>query len=646
VNNLENHTDMSSDRWTDALWVSFALIMVAVAYYPTLVADYVPQDQWRAFTYSLEPGTPGGRYDSCFLGARKYYFFTGRWLSWFGQCAEHAAVSQISDFAPLRVIVLAVVLLSVIAFRRVLKTIFNSPHAATFLAVMIVLLPGYAFMYYQGLTGMTILLALLFSLLSFPFATRALTAEKQGGRKFYLDLGVGGLLFLSACFIYPIFAFAVIPVSFIFSAFRPEPFLWRRVSLCARLCVFYAVTALIYYITVKSSIAIAEYFGKSIYDLKIYQVNIATDPNELTRKLLRVFHELRIMPLASFLHIPVWLSLAILLGPAGIMFYEGQRLGWGRSGSILAAAVYLIGVLVILVVSVAPWLLSHFPGAPYRHMLPIHFLLILSFGLLITRGFEKIRRLYGEYIAQQVGLTVMVAIVAVFSTNQITLSQRQVIESSIEINHMRFAYREIIANEKFWDLKEIHLIRPKRDRSYNGHLNDREFAPATMANPGHILQMTRAVLREILTLDQLFKINLVNCDFDRECAHTAPKNALVISQSNFGAPIPELHPNHAIIDYSHLNKKPKWIESYLAPKISASSQYKDNSPAYILGVYGPAWNAEWNPTYPQWVQFELPSPERLSMLNIRTQSGKWAYPERAPKHFIFQASNDGKNRFI
>ena len=174
-------------------------------------------------------------------------------------------------------------------------------------------------------------------------------------------------------------------------------------------------------------------------------------------------------------------------------------------------------------------------------------LLILSFGVLITQGIKKIRSVYGEIISHRVGIALMIGIIAIFSINQISMSQRQIIESSIEINHMRAAYHEVIESGEFWNLKEVHVTRPKLDRSYNGHLNDREFLPATMANPGHILQITRAVLREILPLDQLFKVNLVDCGFDRKCTQTAPKNALIISQSKFGTPLPELHPNHVIL---------------------------------------------------------------------------------------------------
>jgi F5/8 type C domain len=642
-NSMANHIELDSNKWTDTLWVSFALLMVAAAYYPTLVADYVPMDQWRAFRYGLEPGLSGGRFDSCVIGASRYYFFTGRWLVWFGECSEHAAVAQIGDFTSLRGIVLAIVLLSVIAFRSVLKNILDASPATTFLAVMVVLLPGYAFIYYQGLTGMPVLLALLFSLLSFPLASRAFTAEKRS-RIFYFDLGASGILFLSACFIYPIFAFAVIPTSFIFSAFRGDYSFSKRIYLCIKLCVFYAVVALTYYITVKLSIALAEYFGKSIYDLKIYRMDITTDPNELIKKLGTIFLELTRSPLSSFLHIPAWISLPILLGPAGIMFYEGRRLDWGRSGSIFATVVYLLSIPVILIASVSPWLLSHFPEAPYyRHMLPIHFFLILSFGILVVRGIEKARTIYGESVSQRIGTALMIGLISVFSVNQISMSQHQVIESSIEINHMRSAYRELVESGKLWKLREIHVVRPELDRSYDGRPIDREFLPATMAHPGHILQMTRAVLREILPSEQLYKINLVDCGFDRECVHMAPTNALVISQSKFGTPLPELHNNHALIDYSLLNKKPNLIKSYRAPNISVSSQHRDYSSAYLLGTLGPNWSAEWAPKYPQWLQFEFSSPEKISLLSIRAQAGKKAFSKRAPKHFIFQASHDGKS---
>ena len=556
---LENtHTNITNEntyKRTEALWVCFVSIMVGVAYYPTLLGDYVPQDQWRAFKYSLEPGLPGDRLGACFSQTSKFYFLTGRWLVWIGECVEHAAVEQISDFMPLRVFVLLIVILSAILFRRVLKNIFDSSPVATVLAVMVVLLPGYAFMYYQGLTGTPVLLALAFSLLSFSFISHALTAEERG-RKLYINLLTGGLFFIAACFIYPIFAFAVIPMAFIFSAFRAESLFGKRVYLCIKLCFFYAFVALTYYLTVKSGIAIAEYLGKSIPDLKSYQMEINTNPSDLAVRLNIISREITVMAMANVSHLPMWLSIIIFLAPSGIIYFEGQRLGWGLSGSIIAATTYSIGVPIIALASMAPWFFSHFPGVAYRHILPVHFFLILSFGILLARGIETVKRLFSKNAGRRIELMVMLAIIALFSINQIPLSQHQVADSTIEINHMRAAYREMVANGRFWELKEIHIIRPKIGRDFTGHRIDREFAPATMANPEHILQMTHAVLRETLSPAEQKRVHLMDCRFDRNCAISAPQNALVISQSKFGTPLPDIRKNHAIIDFSQLNKAP------------------------------------------------------------------------------------------
>lgn len=544
-----NKTPKLTENWPAALEIITAQLMILVAYIPTLTKDFVPQDQWRAFRYSLEPGTYASRLDACFNTTIKFYFLTGRWLVWIGECIEHSAVAQITDFAPLRVFALAIVLLSVIVSRNVLKNTVNSSTVATIIAVMIALLPGYAFMYYQGLTGIPVLISLLFSLLSFHFTSRAFV--EKTGRSIYIDLAIGGSLFLSTCFLYPIFAFAIIPTAFIFSAFRPDIAFSRRIFLCAKLCAFYATVSLIYYLIVKTGISIAEYYGKSIPDLKDYQMNITTEPEELINRTLIIFSELTTMSLASFFCIPAWLSLSILLGPAGIMYYEGQRLDWGQSTSILAATVYLLSVPVIVIASMSPWLFSHFPGAAYRHVLPIHFFLILSFGILITKGIEKINKLYGEQIAHRVGSALLVILVSIFSINQISLSQLQVFDSTIEINYIRSAYQEVIEMDEFQSLQEVHIVRPKIGHHYNGHPIDREFAPATMANPEHIFQMTHAVLREILLPSQLRQVSLVDCRFDRKCVDSAPNNALVISQSNYGSQIPELRKNHIVIKFPH-----------------------------------------------------------------------------------------------
>ena len=107
------------------------------------------------------------------------------------------------------------------------------------------------------------------------------------------------------------------------------------------------------------------------------------------------------------------------------------------------------------------------------------------------------------------------------------------------------------------------LFARKKGLHYDGHRIDREFAPASMAHPEHIFTMTRAVLREILSTDQLRKVNLVDCQLNRECPSSAPQKALVISQSEFGAPLPKLRDNHIIINYSHLNTMPRKLLAHI-----------------------------------------------------------------------------------
>ncbi|MDH5763826.1 MAG: glucosyltransferase domain-containing protein [Nitrospinota bacterium] len=549
-NTPTNTTTATPHNRTKTFCIFFAMALVVAAYYPTIAGDYVPQDQWRAFKYSLDPGHPVERWRACYPEASKFYFLTGRWLVWIGECAEHTLVEKISDFRPLRVITLTAVVLSVILLRNLLINIVNSWRIATLLAVMVALLPGWAFMYYQGLTGLPVLISLAISLLSFHFVSRGITKPKS--KRYYLDLGVGGILFISACLIYPIFAFAIIPLLFIYSAFRPETPLSIKVHLCVKLFIFYFVSALTYYLIVKTGILFAEQLGKTIPDLKNYRLDITTDFNELKTKLFLILNELTRMPLASFHQIPTWLSILILFSPAGIMLYEEQQLGCKPSRSFFSVILYLVSVPIVLIASISPWLLSHFPGAAYRHMLPIHFFLILSFGILLSYGHKYIKKYYSDKNIHWIESLTILILITIFSINQISLSRLQVTDSAIEINNMRNTYRKLISNNNFWNQREIHIIRPKFGRHYDGQQIDREFMPATMANPEHIFQMTHAVLREILSTDQLKRVNLVDCRFNRECVNSAPQNAIAITQSRYGTLPPELQKVHAIINYSNL----------------------------------------------------------------------------------------------
>ena len=93
--------------------VAAVLVVLLFAYLPTLQYDYVTQDQWRAFRYSVEGEPPLVQGKWCGLAVWQFYVQTGRPFVWFGECVEHAIVSRISDFSYVRPLVFGVVLLTV-----------------------------------------------------------------------------------------------------------------------------------------------------------------------------------------------------------------------------------------------------------------------------------------------------------------------------------------------------------------------------------------------------------------------------------------------------------------------------------------------------------------------------------------------------
>src|SRR5205814_8092186 len=91
------------DRQTEGL-----LALLVVAYLPTVIYDYVPPDQWRAFRYSVLETSASARCRATTRMLPPLYIRTGRPLVWIGEAIEHTVVNKISDFTLLRPICLLV----------------------------------------------------------------------------------------------------------------------------------------------------------------------------------------------------------------------------------------------------------------------------------------------------------------------------------------------------------------------------------------------------------------------------------------------------------------------------------------------------------------------------------------------------------
>jgi hypothetical protein len=57
--------------------IGAALVLFCLAYFPTLVADYVPEDQWRAFRYSTPALSWKFRLHACTASIVPHYVYTG-----------------------------------------------------------------------------------------------------------------------------------------------------------------------------------------------------------------------------------------------------------------------------------------------------------------------------------------------------------------------------------------------------------------------------------------------------------------------------------------------------------------------------------------------------------------------------------------
>ena len=183
------------------LLISSALLLFSMALLPTLLVDYVPQDQWRAFTYFQTDETAGARLHACVDRILPFYVATGRPLVWPGECMEHMLVARITDFRRLRPFCFLIVTGTLMALAYALRGIAEDAGQAILIAAMLLYAPGFSFMYYQGVTAAPVLIAALLAALSFGLLV---PLDFEHIRRIPLmRLSGSAVLFLLACFIYP-----------------------------------------------------------------------------------------------------------------------------------------------------------------------------------------------------------------------------------------------------------------------------------------------------------------------------------------------------------------------------------------------------------------------------------------------------------
>jgi len=504
------------------------LSLFTAAFLPTVLSDFTPQDQWRAFRYSVQDEGRFARWKSCSDSVAHFYIATGRPLVWLGECTEHWYVSRIADFRVLRVFSLLLALATLLILARVLSGLFPDPSLSVITAALVLYSPGYCFMYYQGLTGAPVMLAAALGMVSFLFFRRA--TKNIGQMKSALAYILSsGAIFILACFIYPAFAFTSLALALLYAMFENEDLATRLRRFAIALAV-YGGGSSVYLLA--SELLIKYYFDftkKPFPSLGPYQFEINLTLGTLLVKMkpfLAYFWNR--LPIANLRKQLIPLKTFFLVGI--IIFGVGRfALGWQATAKRVAWV--LVTFVIGMVLAIAPLLVSGFNGIGARQTFTWQVIIVVSIVFLMADllGRTKICRK-----SIPIAFLAFSCLLVPATFLQIKNVMAEILQSDVEIRYFRTSMKKLIESGDFYKLRHLHVIRPASTFSYNGNpIGDGETnTPASISNPEHIYQMFTAVLRDLLPNEELKQFSVFDCKFDAKCVSKALEFAdIVLTQS-------------------------------------------------------------------------------------------------------------------
>lgn len=540
--------DIDGVRW----FLGFAaFILFCLGYYPTLVAGYVTEDQWRAFRYAVPANDAAFRWRACYDMNLPFYVYTGRPLVFLGECAEHAWVASIHDFASLRPFVLLLVLISVPALGAALTRVVGSFTASVIVAAVMLYSPGYAFMYFQGLTGAPVILGALLAILASPCLNNSFDRVTLGrGLAASGWLASGFVLFLLSLLIYPAYSFLAVALAVLNFGFDDSYRFNARLARLVCSITTYAIASGAYYAMSKLTMHLYGIF----YGVWPALAVIASGPRafvmhltplDLAQKVatLVVFF-IRSEPIINFFGWSGWLKMAAFASAIPAFILSSRRSGVGWRASVYQTIAFAIVTVVLAIGSEAPWLVASPTPLLVHYTVPLQILVVgflakLLVELVTVAGASRMREPRGAALA----LLCLMLVPATFRQNAMTMTE--VMLSRTEISYMRAFVRNLVISGRFDRLQQIHVIRP-----YDPVVGvNKGFVSG---NPVGMLWFVTAVLREVLPAGKLKSLDIADCQFDRACiAQSAQRGALVLSQSLPGDK-PTLLELSAVLDYSML----------------------------------------------------------------------------------------------
>lgn len=609
-----------------------SLLLVVLAYWPTLQFDYVTQDQWRAFRYSTEPQSALERAQACMNADPRFYVLTGRPLLWMTECIEHATVARIADFAQLRPVVLAIVLATVMYLGFVLGPMLGGMAFGVLAASAMVLTPAYSFMYLQSMPAVMALITPILAAASFKLYNQR-RREQSGQLK---NGAISVFLFVIACLIYPAYAFLVLPLALLEFGFDLSETLSHRLKNLASTVGFYFGATLFYYALVK---VIASFIARTPGDIPDgYELSMNLAPSALFQQASSAAIYFVHMPPFDFSS-PTALPLIILAAFSGglaWLTYRGRPQG-GLSVFTIALLFLIISV-VILLASISPWLFSNTHQVGSRYILPWNlFFCAATVGLLslLLRHYSATAR-SASAILLLGGLLPM----AWIENGQ---SMLEVEVTGAEIQLMRDKLSTWADMKGWMHNRYLLVVLPTRirplniDKAVNPKFGNDNAVLASSQNPVSVPWMVNALLRERADYPG---IQVQDCGYDQSCAaYWLLNSKRVVLNYTSGTELIKAAAEPYIINFSSMTDKPitPSVEVEVT-KVTASSVLNDFGPGGLLWSAQPGWHAARNPTYPQIITMDFGKSKAFRKVRFEPQDG---LPLRMPKDVRIAISDDG-----
>ena len=461
------------------------VLIILAGYLPSLQYEFAPGDQWRAFQYSLLDEPALEKAIKCYYARIYFDIRTGRPLCSIGECLEHALVGKIADFSTFRPLPLIAVILTAFCLGLTLSPALGGFENGTAAGALFVFSPGYAFIYFRGLSTIMLLVAVIFAALSYLLLRRALNNQKK-----IKAILFSAFFFLLGCMIYPAWAFVVFIFALVDFLFCLDLDACRRFMRLSKTVAFYMTFSMAYYLIIKVMIYFTPYTGTS----SSYAFSAHFSPTYLLGRYLTALRFYLAQPplnsLVGTIHINLFLILLFAL------MYAYMHSGTDRKIRTFLST--MIVSLVLLFMSIIPWLMSSMANTGNRYFVTFSLFMCAIVCWMVIR-------LGNALFPKRWYIPAVLLIVIVLLPSSAVQNKRSLLEaatSNIEIQTMRGIIHQWIDSGDFRSKRYIVVVQPGKLRPAFAvrFMNDEKYEQADShlfcGNPEYYFQMFTALIRE------------------------------------------------------------------------------------------------------------------------------------------------------